>query len=81
MEWADESEKDQINVAVQRETMTMVRVHELPSDSQLTFRLTAKVYTGPPDQGGEVFAEAAGPWEEAETGATIEKLEEGNLCT
>ena len=58
MEWADESEKDQINVAVQRETMTMVRVHELPSDSQLTFRLTAKVYTGPPDQGGEVFAEA-----------------------
>ncbi|CAK9017686.1 DnaJ homolog subfamily C member 1 (DnaJ protein homolog MTJ1) [Durusdinium trenchii] len=80
VEWADESEKDQINVAVQRETMTMVRVHELPSDSQLTFRLTAKVYTGPPDQGGEVFAEAAGPWEEAETGATIEKLEEGNLC-
>lgn len=60
--------------------MTMARVHELPADSRLIFRLTAKVYTAPPEQGGEIFTEAVGPWEEAETGATIEKLEEGNLC-
>ena len=80
VEWADESEKDKITVARSRETMTMARVHELPADSRLIFRLTAKVYTAPPEQGGEIFTEAVGPWEEAETGATIEKLEEGNLC-
>eukprot|EP00435_Cladocopium_sp_Y103_P042223 s1628_g11.t1 len=80
VEWAEESEKDKITVARSRETMTMARVHELPADSQLIFRLTAKVYTAPPEQGGEIFTEAVGPWEEAETGATIEKLEEGNLC-
>jgi len=80
VEWADESEKDDIKMVVQRETMTMARVHELPADSRLIFRVTAKVYTAPRDQGGEMFAEAVGPWEEAETGATIEKLEEGNLC-
>ena len=80
VDWAEESDKDNIKVAVQRETMTMARVHQVPADSQLLFRLTAKVYTAPRDQGGELFAEAVGPWEEAETGATIEKLEEGNLC-
>lgn len=80
VEWAEESEKDKVTIAVQRETMTMARVHEVPADSQLIFRLTAKVCTAPRDQGGEIFTEVVGPWEETETGATIEKLEEGNLC-
>ena len=77
VEWAEESEKDQIKIPVQRETMTMARVHDLPSDSRLLFRLTAKVLTTE----GELVAEAIGCWEEAETGANIEKLEEGNLCS
>ncbi|CAJ1412902.1 unnamed protein product [Effrenium voratum] len=80
VEWAEEAEKEKITIVTARETMCMARVHELPSETLLRFRITAKVFTAPPDRGGELFAECQGPWEEAETGATIEKLEEGNLC-
>ena len=79
VDWA-ESEKDDPIVAVQRETMSMARVHELPPDTKVNFRITARVYTAPLENGGEVFAEVVGPWEEAETGAAIEEMEEGNLC-
>ncbi|CAE7924871.1 Dnajc1 [Symbiodinium necroappetens] len=79
VEWA-ESDRDEPTVAVQRETMSMARVHELPPDSKLNFRLTARVYTAALERGGELFAEVVGPWEEGETGAAIEEMEEGNLC-
>ena len=79
VDWA-ESERDEPTVAVQRETMSMARVHELPPDTKINFRLTARVYTAPLERGGELFAEVVGPWEEAETGAAIEEMEEGNLC-
>ncbi|CAE6971915.1 l(2)tid [Symbiodinium sp. CCMP2456] len=79
VEWA-ESDRDEPTVAVQRETMSMARVHELPPDTKINFRLTARVYTAALERGGELFAEVVGPWEEGETGAAIEEMEEGNLC-